>query len=173
MDLYSLKLNETKTEIIVFGGKTFLKKLCINGTFLNSGSCLRITDTVKYLGVFSDNYITFNTQVNNISSSCYMYIRKLASIRKFLSQKDCETLVHSFISSRLDSCNALLFGMVLVELTSWSSRRSRTQLLAGLILRKKKRESVKESLKDLHWLNIDERLSYKILLLVFKCLQSS
>ena len=49
MDLYSLKLNETKTEMIVFGGKTFLKKLCINGTFLNSGSCLRIADTVKYL----------------------------------------------------------------------------------------------------------------------------
>ena len=49
MDLYYLKLNETKTEIIVFGGKNFLKeKLCINGTFLNSGSCLRFTDTVKY-----------------------------------------------------------------------------------------------------------------------------
>ena len=47
MDLYYLKLNETKTEIIVFGGKNCLKgKLC---TFLNSGSCLRFTDTVKYL----------------------------------------------------------------------------------------------------------------------------
>ena len=54
MDLYSLlKLNEIKTEIIVLGGKNFLKEyLCINGTFLNSGRCLRFTDTVKYLGVF-------------------------------------------------------------------------------------------------------------------------
>ena len=43
---------------------------------------------------------------------------------------------------------------------------------ARLILRKKKRESVKESLKDLHWLNIDQRLSYKILLLVFRCLHN-
>ena len=43
---------------------------------------------------------------------------------------------------------------------------------APLILRKKKRESVKESLKDLHWLNIDQRLFYKILLLVFKCLHN-
>ena len=43
---------------------------------------------------------------------------------------------------------------------------------APLILRKKKRESVKEALKDLHWLNIDQRLSYKILLLVFKCLHN-
>ena len=43
---------------------------------------------------------------------------------------------------------------------------------APLIIRKKKRESVKESLKDLHWLNIDQRLFYKILLLVFKCLHN-
>ena len=41
-----------------------------------------------------------------------------------------------------------------------------------LILCKKKRESVKDALKDLHWLNIDQRLSYKILLLVFKCLHN-
>ena len=170
MDLFSLKLNETKTEIIVFGGKNFLKeKLCIHGTFLNSGSCLRFTDTVKYLGVFLDNYITFNTQVNNISSSCYMYIRKLASIRKFLSQKDCETLVHSFISSRLDSCNALLFGISRANIMKLQKIQNAA---ARLILRKKKRESVKEALKDLHWLNIDQRLSYKILLLVFKCLHN-
>jgi len=170
MDLYSLKLNESKTEIIVFGNNNFLKeKLCINGTFLNSGSCLRFVNTVKYLGVSLDNYITFNSHVNNISSSCYMFIRKLASIRKFLSQKDCETLVHSFISSRLDSCNALLFGTSRANISKLQKIQNAA---ARLILRKKKRESVRDSLKDLHWLNIDQRLSYKILLLVFKCLHN-
>ena len=63
MILYSLlKLNKIKTEIIVLGGENFLKEyLCINGTFLNSDTCLRFTDTVKYLGVpcvlILDNYI--------------------------------------------------------------------------------------------------------------------
>ena len=98
-----------------------------------------------------------------------MYIRKLASIRKFLSQKDCETLVHSFISSRLDSCNALLFGISRANIMKLQKIQNAA---ARLILRKKKRESVKEALKDLHWLNIDQRLSYKILLLVFKCLHN-
>ena len=170
MDLYSLKLNESKTEIIVFGGQSFLKeKLYINGTFLNSGGCLRFTDTVKYLGVFFDNYITFNTHINTISSSCYMFIRKLASIRKFLSQKDCETLVHSFISSRLDSCNALLFGISRANI----SKLQKVQNAAvRLILCKKRRESVREPLKDLHWLDIDQRISFKVLLIVFKCLNN-
>ena len=71
-----------------------------------------------------------------------MFIRKLASIRKFLSQKDCETLVHSFISSRLDSCNALLFGISRANI----SKLQKVQNAAvRLILCKKRRESVGES----------------------------
>ena len=77
----------------------------------NSCQCLRFTDTAKYLGIFFDNYITLNVHINNITSSCYHFIRKLSSIRKFLSRKDCETLVHAFLSSRLDSSNAVLFGV--------------------------------------------------------------
>ena len=74
--------------------------------------------------IFLDNYITFNTliDINTISSSCSMFIiRMLASIRRFLSQKDCETLVHSFISPRLDSCNAS--SLVSVELTYQSLKK--------------------------------------------------
>ena len=48
-----------------------------------------------------------------------------------------------------------------------------------LILCKKRRESVeyvRESLKvkpkDLHWLDIDQRISFKVLLIVFKCLNN-
>ena len=96
MGLHFLKLNESKTKIIVFGNNSFLKSnLTIPGTFLNSCQCLRFTDTAKYLGIFFDNYITLNVHINNITSSCYHFIRKLSSIRKFLSQKDCETLVDS------------------------------------------------------------------------------
>ena len=142
MDLYSLKLNESKTEIIVFGSQSFLKeKLYIR--FLNSGSCL-----YQVLGVFSDNYIiTFDNYINTIPSSCYMFIRKLASILRFLSQKDCETLVHSFISSRLDSCNARLFGISRANISKLQKVENATVLL---ILCKKRRQYVSESLKDLY-----------------------
>ena len=37
---------------------------------------------------------------------------------------------------------------------------------------KKKNESVKQCFKDLHWLNIDQRISFKVILLVFKCIHN-
>ena len=111
MNHHFLKINETKTEIIIFGSQSFLSSNIINGTFLDSGHCIRASDSVKYLGVHFDSLLNFNKHINSVSSSCYLFIRKLSSIRKFLSQKDCESLVHAFFSSRLDSCNSLFFGL--------------------------------------------------------------
>ena len=34
-----------------------------------------------------------------------------AKIREYLSEKTSEILLHAFISSRLDNCNSLLYGL--------------------------------------------------------------
>ena len=41
---------------------------------------------------------------------------------------------------------------------------------AKLILGKRKRDSATDALKKLHWLNVDARVTFKVLLLVFKIL---
>ena len=168
MNHHFLKINETKTEIIIFGSQSFLSSNIINGTFLESGHCIRASDSVKYLGVHFDSLLNFNKHINSVSSSCYLFIRKLSSIRKFLSQKDCESLVHAFISSRLDSCNSLFFGLTKANI----SKLQKVQNAAiRVITFKKKRESVKECYQELHWLDVHQRISFKILLIVFKCIQ--
>ena len=35
----------------------------------------------------------------------------VGTLRKFLSQKDTERVVHAFISSKLDFCNGLFYGL--------------------------------------------------------------
>lgn len=168
MDNHYLKLNTLKTEIIVFGSKSFLDtELSINGTFTNSGKCIRFNDIVKYLGVNLDNTLTLTPHINSITSACYLYLRKIRSIRKYLSQKDTETLIHAFISSRLDVCNSLFFGLPkysLLKLQRVQNAAVRT------IFSLKKRESVSDHITSLHWLTVDQRVAFKILLLVFKCL---
>ena len=168
MDNHYLKLNTLKTEIIVFGSKSFLDtELSINGTFTNSGKCIRFNDIVKYLGVNLDNTLTLTPHINSITSACYLYLRKIRSIRKYLSQKDTETLIHAFISSRLDVCNSLFFGLAkysLLKLQRVQNAAVRT------IFSLKKRESVSDHITSLHWLTVDQRVAFKILLLVFKCL---
>ena len=42
---------------------------------------------------------------------------------------------------------------------------------ARLVLGRRRRESATQALRDLHWLNVDTRIIFKILLLVFKVLK--
>ena len=47
-------------------------------------------------------------QVQNICKVAFFHIRNLSRIRKCLTQKDTETLVHAFVTSKLDNCDSLL-----------------------------------------------------------------
>lgn len=163
-----LKLNESKTEIIVFGSNNFKSNIHIHGTITNSGISIRFSDCIKYLGVNIDSSLNFLSHINYITSSCYTYIRKIRSVRKYLSQKDTESLVHAFISSRVDMCNSLFFGLPQVTLL----KLQRLQNAAvRVIFKLRKRDPVHEHLRSLHWLNIEERITFKILLMTFKCIQ--
>jgi len=168
MDFHFLKLNEDKTEIIIFGNRTFLNRpIQIKGCFTTSGTCLRFSDTVRYLGVHLDSHLNFDSHINHITSSSYIHIRKIRSIRKYLSQADCEMLVHAFISSRLDMCNILFVGMSAINLDKLQKLQNAA---IRIIFQKKKNESVSDDIKSLHWLNIRQRITFKVLLTVYKLL---
>ena len=46
----------------------------------------------------------------NTCKTAVSHLQNIAKIRNFLSQDNAETLVHAFISSQLDFCNALLMA---------------------------------------------------------------
>ena len=84
-----------------------------------------------------------------------------------MSQADSEKLVHAFISSRLDCCNALFAGLPKQSV-------GRLQLIqnaaARVLTRTRKFEHITPILKSLHWLPVQHRISFKILLMVYKAL---
>ncbi|KAI5098689.1 hypothetical protein C0J45_10828, partial [Silurus meridionalis] len=65
---------------------------------------------VKDLGVIIDPSLSFESHVNNITRIAFFHLRNIAKIRNMLSLQDAEKLVHAFVTSRLDYCNALLSG---------------------------------------------------------------
>jgi hypothetical protein len=55
--------------------------------------------------------MSLDQHVANICKTCFFHLRKIAKIRDYLSTADTETLVHSLITFKLDSCNSLLYGL--------------------------------------------------------------
>ena len=166
MEKHYLQLNPGKTEIIVFGSPSVLNELTIKGTFLRDNICIRFSPVVKNLGIRLDESLTFKNQVNCVKSSCFLKLRSIVRIKSFLTIKQMSILVQSVVISSLDYCNALYFGTsksICNQLQVIQNRACR--IIFGL----KKRDSVVEKMKSLHWLRINERIVFKVLLLVYKC----
>ncbi len=82
-----------------------------------------------------------------------------------LSVSDAEKLVHAFMTSRLDYCNALLGGC---PASSINKLQIVQNAAARVLTRSRKYDYITQILQSLHWLPIKFRISYKILLLAYK-----
>ena len=68
------------------------------------------------LGVTIESHLKLTNHVNNICKSASFAVRNTGKIRKYLTQADCERLIHAFVTSKLDSCNSILYGLPAMEL---------------------------------------------------------
>jgi len=93
------------------------------------------------------------------------YLRHIRSIDSVLSKSALERVVHAFKTARLDYCNYLLYGITEHQL----GKLQRIQNVAARIVsRTRKHEHITPVLESLHWLPVKQRISYKILLLVYR-----
>ncbi|KAI2666098.1 Inclusion body clearance protein IML2 [Labeo rohita] len=84
-----------------------------------------------------------------------------------LPVSDAEKLVHAFMTSRLDYCNALLGGC---PASSINKLQIVQNAAARVFTRSRKNDHITPILKSLHWLTNRFRISYKILLLTYKAI---
>jgi len=145
-----------------------LKDIIINGTFIN-GKCIRFVDSAKNLGVILDAELSFHKQINKVISSCYCTIRQLSRIKAFLDINQLKTLVSSLIFSKLDYCNILYYGL---NTTTQKKLQSVQNSAARLVFKINCFDKVPsdELFKQLHWLKVKERIIFKVLLVVHKCI---
>ena len=132
--------------------------------------------SVKNLGFTLDCHLIMNAHVSNIARTCYFELRRLASIRRFLTSTATATLVSAFVLLRIDYCNSLLFGST-HDVTSHLQRIQ--NYAARIILRLPKSSSITMHLKSLHWLPVIHSLpvkvrsTYKIACLYYHCHSST
>ena len=124
-------------------------------------------NVVRNLGVSMDSAATMSDHVINICKAASHALWKIGKIRTLLDQSCTEKLVHAFITSRLDYCNSLLYGLPLQQIRKLQIIQNSA---ARLVIRKKKVEHITPVLHSLHWLPIQKRIEFKVLCIVFKVL---
>ena len=170
MKEFFLKLNPSKTKIMVVAPPGVRKEIVINGTFL-SGKCVRFVQSAKNLGVLLDEELSFECQINKVVSSCFSTIRLLSRIKHFFDTEQLKTLVCSLIFSILDYCNVLYYGVNSVLIKKLQRVQNSAARLVCKVNRFDHRHS-DDMFFELHWLKIRERIVFKILLIIHKCVNN-
>ena len=160
-----LVTNKSKTEVVHFSSR-FSHSLPISNVNIN-GSLISPTPKSRNLGVILDSHTTMNSQVNFICSKASQSIRSIGQIRKYLDQSTTEKLVHAFVTSKIDYCNSLLYGLPSTLLLKIQRLQNTA---ARLVTKTKKSDHITPVLINLHWLPIVLRINFKILLLTYKAL---
>ena len=75
-----------------------------------NGSVISLTKSVRSLGVVLNDRITMDAHANNVVRSCSYQLCQIRSIRSSLTAKAALTLVHAFVSCRLEYCNSVMYG---------------------------------------------------------------
>ena len=162
-------INDDKTEFLLIGTKQQLAK--VNIPHIKIGhSDIQPSHCVRNLGVWFDSHMKMVEHINKTCSSAYYYLHNIRKIRKYLSRGNVETLVHAFISSRIDYCNSLLYGTP----QSYLMKLQRAQNAAArLVCNVPKFDHISPFLQKLHWLPIKYRIEFKILLLTHKAIHGA
>jgi hypothetical protein len=159
-------MNDDKTEFMVISSKKLAAKIVPPSLVIGDHHIVPSTRACN-LGILIDSHVTMEAHVTNICKGAYMQLRNISKLKRYLDKDSLELLVHAFITTKLDYCNSLLCGLP----TSLISRLQRVQNAAARILTGTPRhEHITPVLRSLHWLPVEKRVEFKILLLVYKVL---
>ena len=146
MDNNALKLNTDKTEFIIFRPKS---TIIDEQHLIISSSSVQESTHVKILGVTLDQHMSLERYLTNTCRSANIHIRKIKSIRHYLSDDAVKTLVQSLVISRLDYCNSLLIGLPLKSIHCMQLVQNSAARVISTLVKNQKEMSIQDTHYDI------------------------
>ena len=161
-----LKLNDSKTELILIETRQQLAKVDIKGLVVGDATISPET-AVKNLGSWFDENMNMGCHINMMCKTFSFHLYNIRRIRKYLSKDSTQTLVHAFITARIDYCNGLLYGLPAAHLNKLQRIQNSA---ARLVCYLSRFCHITPTLFSLQWLPVCFRIEFKLLILAFKAI---
>ena len=165
-----LQLNADKSEAVILGTAPQLRSAATIRAVEVAGSRLQVAPKLKLLGVTIDSRLQFDCHAKDIARACNYHTHALRHLRSLLSDHLAQTVACSIIASRLDYCNAMLYG---VPATTFDVLQQAQNNLARVVCQRGGRTNARPLLWSLHWLPMKQQVTYKMVTLTFKVLSLS
>ncbi|KAJ8039819.1 hypothetical protein HOLleu_13938 [Holothuria leucospilota] len=120
--------------------------------------------SVRNLGVMFDSCFAMSSQVQALCCTLNHQLRNTARIRKYLDEDSCKHIVRALVTSCLDYGNSLLLGITKAQLHKLQHIQNRA---ACLICGDGSSEHVTPYLTRLHWLPVNQRIKFKLIVFVY------
>ena len=164
-----LKLNSGKTQIIAFGDHQFHSGFNFTCSYNDLGGIIPFSNTVKLLGVHLDSQLNLDIHTTSTVSSVNLILRNLRLIRKYLTKRAAENLVHCVVTNKLDVCNSLFLGIANYNLAKLQKCQNNA---LRFVLNLHSHDHISNHFRQAHWLTIERRIYFKYLALIWKCLNN-
>src|SRR5206468_12896291 len=165
-----LSVNPSQTEFLLIGTPQQRSKHT-SSTLTFQETPLSPVSSCRNLGVILGNDLSFKRHISSICSSSFYHIRQLRQVRSSLDRSSAIVLANSLVSSKLDYCNSLFYGLPDLSLR-------RLQLVQNTLARVvvptvHRFHHISPTFRSLHWLPIPQRITFKIASITFKTLQNN
>ena len=108
-----------------------------------------------------------SVHISKLCAASFYHLHNISRIRRFLSFDSTKALVHALITSRVDYCNGLLYGLPATQL---NKIQRVLNAAARLVCRSPRYCHITPLVYNLHWLPVNLRIRFKVLLFVFKAI---
>ena len=160
-----LRLNPTKTELIWFHrNKHPAYPLNNQSLQLDPNWIITSVNTVRDLGVLLDSSLNLKAHITSVTRSCFFHLRRIRQVKKCLNESFLRVLVQALIISRIDYCNSILAGLPAVTIHPLNTV---LHAAARIIKDIPHRDHITPAMRNLHWLPIPARVTYKLCSLMY------
>ena len=154
MTVNMLKMNRDKTELVVFNASHRPPPPLISVC----DELISKTSTSRNIGVLYDTVMSMEHHVTAIFKAGFLRLRNISRRRKYISRHTAEILVHAFITSRLDFCYSLLYGLPKQTIKRFQHVKNAAARMVALT---PNHEHISPVLQEPHWLPVEQRIIFK------------